>query len=210
VNVVRVPSLAVLACATSLVVTLAGCGSDTDAPSASTSSSPVSDVFTPPSAAETAAGESGCPTAAPADGGTPEWSLPGATGNVAVTGSTDTVAPRVTVDGPFSVTETQVHTLRPGDGPVVAPTATVSVCYMGVNGRDGSVFDSSYERGAPVDFPLDGVVPGFQKAIAGQKVGSTVAVAMTSADGYPDGQPSAGIDPGDTLIFAIKILSASG
>ena len=52
-------------------------------------------------------------------------------------------------------------------------------------------------------------MPGFQKAIAGQKVGSTVAVAMTSADGYPDGQPSAGIRPGDSLIFAIKILSAS-
>jgi hypothetical protein len=32
---------------------------------------------------------------------------------------------------------------------------------------------------------------------------------MTSADGYPDGQPSAGIEKGDTLIFAIKILGAS-
>ena len=51
---------------------------------------------------------------------------------------------------------------------------------MGVNGRDGTVFDSSYERGAPADFPLTGVVPGFQKAIAGQTVGSTVAVAMAS------------------------------
>jgi FKBP-type peptidyl-prolyl cis-trans isomerase len=101
-----------------------------------------------------------------------------------------------------------VHTLRGGDGPV-AETATVSVCYMGVNGRDGSVFDSSHEQGAPVEFPLDGVVPGFQQAIAGHKVGSTVAVAMTSADGYPAGQPGAGIQPGDTLIFAIKILDAS-
>jgi FKBP-type peptidyl-prolyl cis-trans isomerase len=128
---------------------------------------------------------------------------------VSVTGPTDSTAPRVDVQAPFSVTETQVHTLKPGDGPVVADTATVSVCYMGVNGRDGSVFDSSYERGAPVDFPLNGVVPGFQKAIAGQKVGSTVAVAMTSADGYPDGQPAAGIQPGDSLIFAIKILNAA-
>ena len=150
-----------------------------------------------------------CPTAAPASGGTPEWTLPGTTGSVAVTGSTDTAAPRVDVQAPFSVTETQVHTLQAGDGPVVADTATVSVCYMGVNGRDGTVFDSSYERGAPADFPLDGVVPGFQKAIAGQKVGSTVAVAMTSADGYPDGQPSAGIQKGDSLVFAIKILDAS-
>ena len=107
------------------------------------------------------------------------------------------------------MTQTQVQTLIAGDGPVVAPTATVSVCYMGVNGRDGSVFDSSYERGAPAEFALDRVVPGFQKAIAGQKVGSTVAVAMVSADGYPDGQPSAGIEPGDSLIFAIKILDAT-
>lgn len=156
----------------------------------------------------TAAGS--CPTASPQSGGTPDWTLTGTTGSVSVTGSTDTTAPRVDVTAPFSVAQTQVHTLRAGDGPVVSPTATVSVCYMGVNGRDGSVFDSSYQRGASIDFPLNGVVPGFQKAIAGQKVGSTVAVAMTSADGYPNGQPSAGIRPGDSLVFAIKILSASG
>jgi FKBP-type peptidyl-prolyl cis-trans isomerase len=151
-----------------------------------------------------------CPTASPPSGGTPEWTFAGATGSVAVTGSTDTAAPSVNVTTPFSVGQTQVHTLHAGNGPVVAPTATVSVCYMGVNGRDGSVFDSSYQRGAPVDFPLNGVVPGFQKAISGQTVGSTVAVAMTSADGYPNGQPSAGIRPGDSLVFAIKILSATG
>jgi FKBP-type peptidyl-prolyl cis-trans isomerase len=155
----------------------------------------------------TAAGS--CPTAAPQNGGTPDWTLAGSTGSVAITGSTDTTAPRIDVTTPFSVTQTQVHTLHAGDGPVVPATAKVSVCYMGVNGRDGSVFDSSYQRGAPVDFPLGGVVPGFQKAISGQKVGSTVGVAMTSADGYPDGQPSAGIRPGDSLVFAIKILSAS-
>jgi FKBP-type peptidyl-prolyl cis-trans isomerase len=155
----------------------------------------------------TAAGS--CPTAAPQGGGTPEWTLPGSTGSIAVTGSTDTTAPSVKVTTPFSVTQTQVQTLHAGDGPVVPATATVSVCYMGVNGRDGSVFDSSYERGAPVDFPLSGVIAGFQKAITGQKVGSTVAVAVTSADGYPSGQPSAGIRPGDSLIFAIKVLSAS-
>ena len=91
---------------------------------------------------------------------------------------------------------------------MVANTAKVSVCYMGVNGRDGTVFDSSYERGAPVEFRLGGVVPGFQKAIAGQNIGSTVAVAMTSADGHPKGQPAAE-SKGNRLIFAIKILSAS-
>ncbi len=210
----RMSSRVVLAlCAASAVVTLTACHADTKPPSASTSSAWVS---APPATEESTAGpaqpataDSACPTAAPDGNAAPEWTLSGTTGSVAVTGSTDTVAPRVTVTPPFSVTETQVHTLHAGDGPVVAPTATVSVCYMGVNGRDGRVFDSAYERGSPVQFPLNGVVPGFQKAIAGQKVGSTVAVAATSADGYPDGEPRAGIEKGDTLIFAIKILSAS-
>lgn len=150
-----------------------------------------------------------CPTAVPAPGTAPEWTLPGATGSVAVTGSTDTTAPLVTVTAPFTVADTQVHTLQPGPGPLIAPTETVSVCYMGVNGRDGSVFDSAYQRGMPAEFSLQRVVPGFQKAIAGQTVGSTVAVAMNPADGYPQGQPSAGILPGDSLIFAIKILDAA-
>jgi hypothetical protein len=205
VNFSRVPSsIALFTCAASLALTLTACGSDAD--TSSPSSSSFADVFS--STVTTQAGGT-CPSAPPAGGGTPEWTLPGTSGSVAVTGSTDANAPAIVVTAPFSVAQTQVHTLKPGDGPVVADTAKVSVCYMGVNGRDGSVFDSSYEGGEPVDFPLDGVVPGFQKAIAGQKVGSTVAVAMVPADGYPEGQPAAGIQPGDTLIFAIKILSAS-
>ncbi len=206
VNFSRLPSAVALgACAATFAVTLAACGSGTTTPSAGTSSTaPTASAVT-----QAAGPDSGCPTAPPATPGAPEWTLPGATGSVAVTGSTDTAAPVITVTAPFSVDATQVQTLQAGTGPVVAPTATVSVCYEGVNGRDGSVFDSSYQRGEPAEFSLDGVVPGFQKAIAGQKVGSTVAVAMVSADGYPQGQPRAGIQPGDTLVFAIKILSAS-
>jgi FKBP-type peptidyl-prolyl isomerase-like protein len=215
VNFPRVnSSVALIVGAASVVTMLAACGSDKKPSSASTSPgftgrSAITEPVTP-APTEPAAANSTCPTAAPGGGGTPEWTLTGATGSVSVTGSTDTTAPRVDVAPPFSVTQTEVHTLHAGDGPVVAATATVSVCYMGVNGRDGRVFDSAYERGSPTQFPLDGVVPGFQKAIAGQKVGSTVGVAMTSADGYPDGQPQAGIQKGDTLVFAIKILEASG
>ncbi|MGV0836335.1 FKBP-type peptidyl-prolyl cis-trans isomerase [Mycolicibacterium thermoresistibile] len=201
-------SVAFIAGAAALALTLGACGSDSESPSATTTTSITDDVTVSP-VTQTPAAASTCPTGAPDEGGSPDWTLPGATGSVAVTGPTDEAAPLVTVDGPFSVTETQVQTLQDGDGPVVAETATVLVCYMGVNGRDGSVFDNSYERGAPVDFPLNGVITGFQKAIAGQNVGSTVAVAMTSEDGYPDGQPAAGIQPGDSLIFAIKILDAT-
>lgn len=205
-------SVAIAACAASLAITLTACGSDTDSASPSTSAagpSAVTELVTSTSTETAAPAASTCPSAAPQGGTTPEWTLSGATGSIEVTGSTEGAAPMVNVNGPFSVTETQVKTLQPGDGPVVADTATVLVCYMGVNGRDGTVFDSSYERGAPVDFPLNGVVPGFRKAIGGQTVGSTVAVAMASEDGYPNGQPAAGIQPGDSLIFAIKILDAA-
>lgn len=196
--------VALLAGASSLALALSACGSRSE------TSSPARPGAPSVASSEVAKAAGGCPTAPPANPGAPEWTLSGATGSVAVTGSTDTAAPVVAVEAPFSVSATEVRTLRAGDGPVVAPTAEVTVCYMGVNGRDGKVFDSSYERGEPVDFPLDGVVPGFQKAIAGQTVGSTVAVAMVSADGYPEGQPRDGIEPGDTLVFAIKILGASG
>ncbi|WP_420108573.1 FKBP-type peptidyl-prolyl cis-trans isomerase [Mycolicibacter arupensis] len=200
----RIPRFVALAAGVAaLAATLAGCGGSDSTASSKTSS--VTDLFLPPAGDSVTA----CPTAPPADGVAAEWTLKGATGSVAVTGSTSSAAPSVVVTEPFTVTKTEVHTLHPGDGRVVGDHATVSVCYMGVNGRDGSVFDSSYERGQPVDFGLDRVVPGFQKAIAGQKIGSTVAVAMIPADGYPEGQPAAGILPGDTLVFAIKILNAS-
>lgn len=148
-----------------------------------------------------------CPTEVPADGSA-DWEFTGTTGSVTVTGPTASQAPLIVVDAPFSVDETVVQTLSDGNGEIVSDSATVNVCYVGVNGRDGTTFDNAYERGAPVEFPLTGVVTGFQKAIAGQSVGSTVAVAMTSDDGYGQGNPSAGIEAGDTLIFAISILSA--
>ncbi|AZG44601.1 FKBP-type peptidyl-prolyl cis-trans isomerase [Gordonia insulae] len=181
-----------------LTVSLSACSSSSDSPSDSTGTG---------TAAASAAATS-CPTAAPQGSPSPQWELSGTTGKIAVTGSTDSTAPAIDVTAPFSVSQTQVHTLQAGDGPVVPETATVSVCYEGVNGRDGKVFDSSYERGTPAEFPLDGVVTGFKKAIAGQTVGSTVAVAMAPEDGYPDGMPDAGIEKGDSLVFALKILSA--
>lgn len=204
-------SVKLATCAAAIAMALGACSSDAEtSASPSSTTGPSTVEFFPSDLPELPpAGPSPCPVDAPAPGGTPEWTYSGATGSVAVTGPTDTSAPLVEVQGPFTVAETQVQTLKAGDGPVVAPDATVLVCYMGVNGRDGSTFDSTYSQGSPIDFGLTQVVPGFQKAIAGQTVGSTVAVAMTSADGYPDGQPSAGIMPGDSLVFAIKILEAS-
>lgn len=137
--------------------------------------------------------------------------LSGANGKLNVTAPAGKDAPTLEVqDGPFSVAETTVEVVTEGSGAVVPAGATVSVDYHGVNGRDGQMFDSSYLRGAPASFPLDGVVAGFAKAIAGQKVGSQVVVAMTPNDGYgPNGNPGAGIQGTDTLTFFIHIHSAN-
>ena len=199
-------TIGVLVSAAALTLGLAACGSD----DSTASSTGTETLTTAPAQTQTTDAATSCPTADPGAQTAPEWDFRGTTGSVRVTGSTDTAAPRIDVETPFAVTETKVQTLRAGTGEVVPETATVNVCYEGVNGRDGKLFDSSYQRGEPVKFPLDGVVTGFKKAIAGQRVGSTVAVAMQPSDGYPDGNPNAGIQKGDTLIFAIKILAITG
>lgn len=196
---------ATLALGAALVLTVAGCSSDSDSDSGTTEATGTAAAGT----TDTGSAPTSCPTAPAKDDAKPQWTLKGATGGVEMVAATATEAPKITVQSPFSVDQTVVETLVEGDGPVVAETASVTVCYVGVNGRNGTEFDSAYQTGSPVDFPLNGVIKGFSKAIAGQKVGSKVGVAMTSADGYAQGQPSAGIEPGDTLIFEIGILAAS-
>ncbi|MCF8611316.1 FKBP-type peptidyl-prolyl cis-trans isomerase [Gordonia sp. HY285] len=148
-----------------------------------------------------------CPKDVPAAGTKADWTLPGKTGSLAVVAPTDDTAPLITVNGPFTVDETTVKTLKEGDGDEVTEAMDVQVCYQGVNGRDGNTFDNAFERGEPAKFNPTAVVPGFSKALVGQKIGSTVAVAMTPTDGYgPTGNEQAKIQGDDTLIFALTIV----
>lgn len=132
--------------------------------------------------------------------------ITGKTGSLTVTSPAD-AAPSIEVhDGPFTVDATLVETVVEGSGEIVPDMAMVQVDYHGVNGRNGQIFDSSWMRGEPVEFPLNGVVTGFAKAIAGQKCGSDVVVAMTPGDGYGEnGNPMAGIKGTDVLTFYIRI-----
>jgi FKBP-type peptidyl-prolyl cis-trans isomerase len=116
--------------------------------------------------------------------------------------------PTVEFEPALSVDKTEVKTLSKGDGEAVKETDQVKVNYQGINGRTGEEFDSSWTQGEPVTFPsLSGVVTGFKKAIAGQTVGSRVLVAMTPEDGYGTaGNPDAGIQGNDTLLFVIDII----
>jgi len=192
--------------AAACMLALAGCSDDDSSSSAeSAATTPSVDVTHTQPQLDGAT----CPTGKPAPGTAPQWEVKGTTGSVAVIGQTDTTAPLITVTTPFTVDKTEVKTLDAGDGAEVTDASTVNVCYEGVNGRTGEVFDSAYQRGEPAEFPASGVVEGFRQALVGQKVGSTVAVVIPSADGYPQGTPDGSIEAGDTIIFALKILSAS-
>ena len=95
-----------------------------------------------------------------------------------------------------------VKVLEEGDGPVVEESSTVKVDYLGVSQRDGSTFDSSYERGEAAEFPLDGVITGWTYGLAGQKAGSTVLLALPTELAYGD---PAGSGPAGPLVFVVKI-----
>lgn len=121
-----------------------------------------------------------------------------------------TVQPEVSGPFPFKVDETMSKVIVEGTGHTVpSEIASVEVNYLGMNARTGETFDASWLRGSPIAFSLSQLIPGFAKGVVGKTVGSRVAVVITSTDGYdPQGQPSIGIEPGDTLIFIVDILDA--
>lgn len=158
--------------------------------SCSSDDSSNADDSTAPAAASTTT----CPTSVPAASTPADWTLKGVSGSVNVVAPTADRAPSITVTEPFAVDETVVKTLTPGTGADVHSDSMVTVCYEGVDGKTGDVFDNAFERGRPAQFSPAEVVPGFSQALVGQKVGASVAVAMTPADGYgPSGNPDAKI-----------------
>ena len=118
--------------------------------------------------------------------------------------------PEITVPAPWAISSTQTKVLRDSSNPqVVGEKARVTVNYVGVNGRTGAVFDSSFQRGQETTFSLEKVVTGFKNGLAGQKVGSRVLIGITGADGYAQGSPQAGIQAGDSLVFVVDIIASS-
>ncbi len=114
-------------------------------------------------------------------------------------------APDITIPKGDPPTETKIAVLKQGDGPVVASGDYVIVQYRGVTWADGKEFDSSWKRGAPTQFQTTGVVPGFKKALEGQKVGSQVLAVIPPADGY-GAQANGSIPANSTLVFVVDIL----
>ena len=99
----------------------------------------------------------------------------------------------------------QYKILKDGDGPMPKATDTVKVNYKGTL-IDGTVFDSSYDRGEPVTFPVNGVIPGWTEALQLMKAGSKWELFIPANLAYGEHSPSPKIGPNSTLIFEVELL----
>lgn len=112
--------------------------------------------------------------------------------------------PKVTApDKP--ATKLSCQDLVVGDGKEVAGGDTVTVDYVGVSQSTGKEFDTSWGK-TPATFPLSGVIRGWTDGIPGMKVGGRRVLIIPGDQAYgPQGQPSAGIGPNDTLVFIVDV-----
>jgi FKBP-type peptidyl-prolyl cis-trans isomerase len=96
--------------------------------------------------------------------------------------------------------------LKRGTG-TVSPKATdtVKVHYHGTL-LDGTVFDSSVERGEPISFPLNGVIPGWTEGLQLMKVGDKFKFEIPPNLAYGPNSPSPKIPPNSTLVFEVELL----
>jgi len=117
----------------------------------------------------------------------------------------------ITVPTTTAPTKLIIQSLIQGKGAVVKAGQTIKVSYTGVLWKDGKKFDASGDHGGPVDMPIGvgRVVPGWDKGLVGQTVGSRVLLVVPPADGYgTTGSPPL-IGATDTLVFVVDILAAN-
>ena len=101
----------------------------------------------------------------------------------------------------------QYMVLRQGNGPRPRPSDTVRVNYQG-SLLDGSVFDSSYERGQPAEFALGQVIPGWTEGLGLMPVGAKYRFWIPAELGYgAKGTPGGPIGPNATLVFDVELLA---
>jgi peptidylprolyl isomerase len=100
-----------------------------------------------------------------------------------------------------------IHDVVEGDGPAVEPGATVNTHYVGIGWDTKRQFDSSWDRGQPISFPLDRVIAGWTQGIPGMKVGGRRLLVIPAGLAYGDRPPpGSGIGRGETLVFVIDLL----
>ena len=99
----------------------------------------------------------------------------------------------------------QYEVLTVGKGPKPTAASTVKVHYEGTL-IDGTVFDSSYQRGEPIEFPLSGVIKGWTEGLQLMPVGSKYKLYIPYELGYGERGAGQSIPPYATLIFTVELL----
>lgn len=96
--------------------------------------------------------------------------------------------------------------LKQGTGTVSPKAAdTVKVHYHGTL-LNGTVFDSSVERGQPISFPLNQVIPGWTEGLQLMKVGDKFKFEIPANLAYGEQSPAPTIPPNSTLVFEVELL----
>jgi FKBP-type peptidyl-prolyl cis-trans isomerase len=103
----------------------------------------------------------------------------------------------------------QYIVIKEGNGPKPVDSATVSVHYHGTL-LDGTVFDSSVDRGTPAEFPLNRVIKGWTEGIQLMSVGSKYKFWIPADLAYGDNGAGAQVKPGSLLIFEVELLGIKG
>ena len=100
----------------------------------------------------------------------------------------------------------QYRVLEEGNGAKPSATDNVTVQYKGTL-IDGTVFDSSYDRGRPENFPVNGVIPGWIEGLQLMSVGAKYEFAIPSELAYGPVGTGAFIGPNATLLFTVELIS---
>ena len=123
--------------------------------------------------------------------------------------------PTITIPKADPPTALSIEVLKKGTGKVVKDGATVTVHYIGALWKDGKVFDSSWNRGAPATFPTAGSWPASARRWSGRPSAHRSIAVIPPAEGYgPDGNQTDPNTPDqitgtDTMVFVIDILAVS-
>ncbi|MGX1881986.1 FKBP-type peptidyl-prolyl cis-trans isomerase [Streptomyces sp. NPDC055287] len=117
--------------------------------------------------------------------------------------------PEVDFPGGEPPKDLQIRDIWEGDGEVAQKGHNVKVHYVGVAFSTGEEFDSSWNRGTPLQFPLGGgrVIAGWDQGVQGMKVGGRRELIIPPHLAYGDSGAGGVIKPGETLIFVCDLVA---